>query len=133
MCKALWNVQEQCNFAVQYLSNTSKRFLCTNLYLRMFLFSRLLFKGVFSYLFKPFPLVLGRKFFVCNQALQQLMQGGLGSYHLLLLRLHPADLFTKGWRCAEVCVWSCIFDLMKDTNEMLELCRSRSKGQLQVI
>lgn len=62
------------------------------------------FQTVLPYLFKSFPLVLGRKFFVCNQAFQQLLQGCLGSYYLRLLRLHSADLFTKSWRRAEVCI-----------------------------
>lgn len=63
------------------------------------------------YLFQPFPLIFGRKLFICYQAFQQLIQRHLGPQHLLLFRLCPADLFTEGWRGAEVGVWTSIFDL----------------------
>ena len=56
------------------------------------------------YLFESFPLVLDREFFVCNQAFQQLLQGRLCTYYLLLLTLHPVDLFKKSWGRAEICI-----------------------------
>lgn len=71
------------------------------------------------YLFHPLPLVFGRKLFVCNQAFQQLVQGGLGPYRLLFLSFRPADLFTKSWRGAEICIRSSIFDLKKEIKLLL--------------
>lgn len=54
------------------------------------------------YLLQPFPLIFGRKLFVCDQAFQQLIQRHLGPHRLLLLRLCLADLFTEGRRGGEV-------------------------------
>lgn len=92
-----------CNISVQYIYLKSKVFFFANL--------RHLAEQPPSapdlmtfYLLHPLPLVFGRKLFVCNQAFQQLMQGGLGPYRLLFFSFRPADLFTKGWRGAEICI-----------------------------
>lgn len=67
--------------------------------------------GSHAHLFESLPLVLGRQLSVCNQTFQQLLEWRLSADDLALLRLHPADVSTEGWRRAEVRVRAGVLDL----------------------
>lgn len=104
----------------QELSGFSERDLHIDTFFDISFYNTSPIGAVQPYLFEPLLLVFGRKLFVCNQAFQQLVQGGLCSNHFLLLRLHLADLFTESWRRAEICIWSGVFDLREGTEETLQ-------------